>query len=152
MTLGTREILVFEAGGRLFGLGIGDVECVVSAVRPVPLPYAPPGFEGILNLRGAPIAVLDLRAWFGDTPREIQLDDFLIVVRAGARRVALHVERAHGVMAIAASSIRPAQSVVPSARHFAGVAMVEAGIVFLPDVAGFLSAAENVALPEATAA
>ncbi len=30
--------------------------------------------------------------------------------------------------------------------------MIEGGIVLLPDVAGFLSAAEHVALPEATAA
>ncbi len=62
---------------------IGDVECVVPAVRPVPLPHAPAGFEGIMNLRGIAVAVLDLRAWFGDAPREIQLDDLLIVLQRG---------------------------------------------------------------------
>lgn len=152
MTLGTREILVFEAGGRLFGLDLGDVECVVPAIRPVPLPHAPDGFEGIINLRGIAVAVLDLRAWFGDAPRDIQLDDLLIVLHAGTSRVALHVERAHGVVTISPSDIQPAQSPMPSARYFRGVVMIEGGILLLPDVASFLSAAEHVALPEATAA
>ncbi len=121
MTFGTREILVFEADGRLFGLDIGDVECVVPAVRPIPLPHAVPGFEGILNLRGKAIAVLDLGAWFDAAQGEIQLDDLLIVLRG----VALHVRRVRGVVAIAVSSIQPAQGFIPSARHFEGVVMVE---------------------------
>lgn len=148
MTFKAREILVFEADGRLFGLDIGDVECVVPAVRPIPLPHPVPGFEGILNLRGKAVAVLDLSAWFGAAQGEIQLDDLLVVLRG----VALHVRRVRGVVEIAASSVQPAQSFLPSARHFAGVVMVEGDIVFLPDVAGFLAAAENAALAEANAA
>ena len=152
MTFATREILVLEAGGRLFGLDIGEVECVVPAVRPIPLPHAVAGFEGILNLRGTAVAVLDLGAWFGAAQREIQLDDLLIVLRAGPQPVALHVERVRGVVAIAQSSVQPAQNFVPSAQHFAGVVMVEGDIVFLPDVAGFLSAAEKAAQQKAAAA
>ncbi|HEY4125372.1 MAG TPA: chemotaxis protein CheW [Rhizomicrobium sp.] len=152
MTFGTREILVFEAGGRLFGLGIEDVERVLPALRPVPLPQSAAGFQGIVNLHGDAITVIDLRAWFGDSAREVRVDDLLIVLRAGKRRVALHVERALGVTAISQSDVQPAQRLMPSARHFAGVVMIEGGIVFLPDVPGFISAAENLGLAEASAA
>jgi purine-binding chemotaxis protein CheW len=152
MTLTTHEILVFETEGRLFGLPIGDVERVVPAVRPAPTPHAAAAFEGIVNLHGAAAMVLDLCAWFGDAPREMRLDDLLILLRAGTRPVALHVERARGVVTIAASAIRPAESVLASPRHFTGVVMIEGAVVFLPDVESFLRAIVELRMTEASAA
>lgn len=147
-----REILLFEAGGRMFGLPVGDVERVVHAVRPVPLPHGPAFVEGLLNLHGTAIPMLDLNVWFGDAPRDVGLGDLMIVLRAGSARVALHAEHARGVATVAVSAIQPATAVLASADHFAGVVMIEDKIVLLPDVASFLAAARNVELREATAA
>jgi chemotaxis signal transduction protein len=147
-----REILLFETGGRTFGLPIGDVERVVHAVRPVPLPHAPAFIEGLLNLHGTAIPVLDLNIWFGEPPREVGLSDLMIVLRAGSARVALHAEHARGVAAIAVSSIQSADTILGSAEHFSGVVMIEDEIVLLPDVASFLAAAKHIELREATAA
>ncbi len=148
----TREILLFEAGGRTFGLPLENVERVVHAVRPVALPHGPAVIEGLLNLHGTPIPVLDLNVWFGDAPREVALNDLMIVLRAGVKRVALHAARARGVVSIAASSVQPATSVLASADHFSGVAMIENEIVLLPDIESFLAAVKHVELREATAA
>lgn len=147
-----REILLFEAGGRMFGLPIGDVERVVHAVRPVPLPHGPAAIEGLLNLHGTAIPVLDLNVWFGDAPRDVGLNDLMIVLHAGAVRVALHAERARGVAVIAASAVQPAATILASADHFSGVVMIENEIVLLPDVASFLAAVEHIELREASAA
>lgn len=147
-----REILLFEAGGRMFGLPVADVERVVHAVRPVPLPHGPVFIEGLLNLHGTAIPVIDLNAWFGDAPREVGLNDLMIVLRAGSARVALHAEGANGVAAVAASEIQAAESVLASGKHFSGVVMIEDEIVLLPDVAGFLGAVKNIESREVTAA
>lgn len=147
-----REFLLFEAGRRVFGLPIGDVERVVHAVRPVPLPHGPAAIEGLFNLHGTAIPVLDLNVWFGDAPRDVGLSDLLIVLRAGSARVALHAERARGVAVIASSAIQPAATVLASAERFSGVAMIENEIVLLPDVASFLAAVKHIELREATAA
>lgn len=147
-----REILLFEAGGRMFGLPIADVERVVHAVRPVPVPHGPVFIEGLLNLHGTALPVIDLNAWFGDAPREVGLNDLMIVLRAGSARVALHAERARGVATIAASAVQPAATVLASGDHFAGVVMIQDEIVLLPDVASFLAAVKNIVLREATAA
>jgi chemotaxis signal transduction protein len=149
----TREILVFEAGGRAFGLAIGDIERVVHAVRPLPLPHGPAFIAGLLNLHGTAIPVLDLNAWFGDSPREVGIEDLMIVLRAGAARVALHVERARGVAAIAAAAVQPASSVLAHPQHFSGVVMIDDEIVLLPDVESFLAAVKEAEVPrKATAA
>ena len=151
MTAEMRDVLVFEAGGRLFGLGIQDVERVLPAVRPVRLAHNS-AFEGIVNLHGTAIPVFDLRVWFGDEAKEVQLEDLLIVVRAGTRRVGLFADRARGVAAIATSSIQPVQTMVPNTRHLAGVVMIADGIVFLPNVAAFMETLADVAAAEVTAA
>ena len=88
----------------------------------------------------------------GDAPRDVGLGDLMIVLRAGSTRVALHAEHARGVATVTVSAIQPANAVLASADHFAGVVMIEDKIVLLPDVASFLAAARNVELREATAA
>jgi purine-binding chemotaxis protein CheW len=148
----TREILLFEAGCRTFGLPLENVERVVHAVRPVPLPHGPAVIEGLLNLNGTAIPVLDLNVWFGDAPSEVGLNDLMIVLRAGVLRVALHAARARGVVSIAASAVQPATSVLASADHFSGVVMIENEIVLLPDIESFLAAVKHIELREATAA
>jgi len=153
MAVVTREFLLFEAGGRSFGLHIDDVERVVHAVRPVPLPHSPAAIEGIFNLHGAAVPVLDLSVWFGEPPKEVRLDDLFVVLRTSGRKVALHVERALGVWEIPAASVQPADSALVSAGHFHGVTMIDSHIVFLPDIQSFLAAVEQVqTYNEATAA
>lgn len=147
-----RELLVFETSGRCFGIAIEDVERVVPALLPMPLPESPAAIAGLINLGGKAVAVLDLGVWFGKSPRTIALDDLLVVLRVGPRRVALHVEKARGVFSIAASAIQPAESVLPDAKHFCGVVMLGADIVLLPDIADFLAAADSLSLPQVSAA
>lgn len=152
----TREILVFEAAGRHFGLGIDAVERVVSAVRPISLPQPSAAIEGIINLHGMAVPVLDLRKWFGDVSKDVELDDLFIVLHVGPRRAALCAERAHGVAKIAIADIQSTKSLIPSARYFSGIVMLADMVVFLPDLESFLTEMENGAFasapPEATAA
>lgn len=142
MAVVMREFLLFEAGGRSFGLRIGDVERVVHAVRPVPLPHGPAAIEGIFNLHGTAVPVIDLGVWCGEIAKEVRLDDIFVVLHVGERRVALHVESAQGVVEVPDTSIQPAGSAMMPAAHFHGVAMLERGVVFLPDVESFLAAAQ----------
>ena len=47
-----REILVFEIGGRRYGLPASEVRELLRAVTILPLPLAPAVVEGVINLRG----------------------------------------------------------------------------------------------------
>jgi len=153
MAVVMRKFLLFEAGGRSFGLRIGDVERVVHAVRPAPLPHGPAAIAGVFNLQGTAVPVIDVGVWCGELAKEVRLDDLFVVVRAHGRCVALHVESAQGVIEIPDTSIQPAGSAMMPAAHFHGVAMLERGVVFLPDVENFLAAAKTAqAFDQATAA
>jgi purine-binding chemotaxis protein CheW len=89
-----REILVFEIAGRRYGLPATEVRELVRAVAIVPLPMAPPGVEGVVNLRGRVVPVIDLRARLGLASRPVAPSDHMIVVSLGQRLAALRVDRA----------------------------------------------------------
>jgi purine-binding chemotaxis protein CheW len=145
----TREVLVFEVGGQSYGLPIVDVRELVRAVAITPLPNAPAVIEGIVNVRGRVLPVLDVRARFRLPAKSLDPSDHFIVASAGARGVILRVDRATHLTLVDEASIQAPQTLGPSATYVAGVAKLDDGLVLIHDVATFLSAAEAASLDEA---
>src|ERR1041385_7400842 len=85
-------------GGERFALPVAAVERVLPAAAISPLPGAPRAIVGMLNLRGQPVAVLDLRQCLGLPPKLLQLDDHLVLVRSGSGRFAFFVDGVEGVV------------------------------------------------------
>ena len=95
-----REILIFELGGRRFGLHAGQVRELVRAASTVPLPLAPAVVEGVLNLRGRIVPVLDVRAQLGLPAKGAEPSDHLIITSSRGNLVALRVDRAVDLVAL----------------------------------------------------
>ena len=146
---GTREVLVFEVGGQKYGLPTADVRELVRAVAITPLPNAPAVIEGVVNVRGRVLPVLDVRARFRLPAKSLDPSDHFIVASAGPRGVILRVDRATHLALVDEASIQPPQTLGPNADYVAGVAKLEDGLVLIHDLATFLSAAEAASLDEA---
>src|ERR1700694_3359288 len=109
----TREILVFEVGGQRYGLPTVDVRELVRAVTITPLPNAPAVIEGVVNVRGRVLPVLDVRARFRLPAKPLDPSDHFIVASAGARGVILRVDRATHLALVDDASIQPPQTLGP---------------------------------------
>ncbi len=145
----TTQVLIFEIGGRRFGLPAAVVREVVRAVEIVPLPKAPAVVEGIIAVRGSVVPVLDVRSRFRLPPKPLEPADHLIVARAGGRVVALRVDRATALIGLDPADIEEARSVVAGAEYVAWVAKLPDELVLIHDLETFLSRAEATALAEA---
>ena len=77
------EIVVFEVGGQQYGLPASDVRELQRAATLTPLPRAPAIVEGVVNLRGAVVPVLDIRSRFRLPPKPMEPTDHFVVARAG---------------------------------------------------------------------
>src|SRR5207248_8344629 len=103
------ELLIFEVAGQRFGLSLTDVREIVRAVPPVPAPLtlpSPPsergqrrimrltGIEGVINLRGSVVPVLDVRCYFRLAAKPLEHSDHLIIASAAGQVLALRVDRA----------------------------------------------------------
>jgi len=144
-----RQFLCFEVADRRFGLWSSVVLEAVRAVAVVPLPKAPPAVRGVINLRGKAVPVFDLRHRFGLPPREVEVTDHFVIARAGARTVALHADRAIGLLEVAESNVEEAKKVTPAAEYVEGIVKMPDGLVLIHDPATFLSTAESERLDEA---
>lgn len=145
----TREVLVFEVEGETYGLPTADVRELVRAVAITPLPNAPSVIEGVVNVRGHVLPVLDVRARFRLPAKPLDPSDHFIVASAGARGVILRVDRASHLALIDEASVQPPETLGPSGTYVAGVAKLPDGLVLIHDVTTFLSAAEAASLDEA---
>ncbi|WP_338863113.1 chemotaxis protein CheW [Myxococcus stipitatus] len=147
-----REVLLFTLEGQRYGLPTEDVWELHRAARLTPLPRAPVIIEGLFNLHGRLLPVLDLRRRFRHPPRPLSPSDHFIVAQAGPRRVALRVDRAEGMHVLAPGEWDTSPRELPGVGYVAGAAKLEDGLVLVHDLREFLSEAEALELDAALTA
>jgi purine-binding chemotaxis protein CheW len=136
------EILVFQLDGQRFGLLVEVVREVLRAIALVPLPRAPAIVEGVINLRGRIVPVLDLRRRFRLPPRPLHPTDHLIVASADERQVVLRVDKATDLVRVPLAHLEEARGVVPGVEYVSWVARLPDDLVLLHDLRTLLSRAE----------
>jgi chemotaxis signal transduction protein len=97
-------------------------------VRPVP--HAPALIEGVIQLRGVVIPVVDLRRRF-DTPIDPAIEHLnkLIIVSVAGRIAGLKVDRVLGELRVPSTSLRPAPSMLrPDGERSSGAENVFSGV------------------------
>lgn len=142
---GRRHVLVASLDDERLALPLEDVVEVLPAMASSPLPHAPVVIAGIVNLRGEPLPLLDLRTRLGGIPAVPDPDDHVVVCRIQGRRVGVWVDRALAVTSIDTRNM-VAVSEVALASHVDGVALVPDGMFFVYDVQSFLDADDALTL------
>jgi purine-binding chemotaxis protein CheW len=145
------EILVFEVEGHRYALWAADVRELVRAVAIAPLPRAPEAIEGVVDVHGCAVPVLDVRRRFGLAARALDPAEHLIIATAGPRLVAIRADRALELTRLPRTQLDDGATVAPHAPYVAGVARLPGGLAIIHDLRAFLSAAEAERLDEALA-
>lgn len=143
------EVLIFEVGGQRYALPSSSVRQVVRAVTVVPLPRAPAIVEGVIDVRGTLVPVLDIRSRFRLPPKPLEHTDHLVLGWAGSRPVAVRADRALDLVRLDAAQVEDARRAAPGVEYVAGVAKLDGGLVLIHDLQTFLWADEVVALDQA---
>ena len=102
-------------------MGVDAVERVVRAVAVSPLPEAPRGVRGVINLQGKIVPVFDIWARCGAPERDLRESDHLIVAHTHWRMVALLVDSVVGVVPRVEARITPAAEILPDLQSLIGL-------------------------------
>ena len=143
------DVLVFTVAGSRYALLVSRIREIVRAAAWAPLPGGPELIEGIINVRGRLIPVLDLRRRFGHPSRPTVLSDFFVIADAGNRDVALHVDDVVGVHQVSEQALVPATDLVRRSAFVDGLAALPEGTLMIQDPSAFLAEAESDALEAA---
>lgn len=133
------RLLVFFLGGERVALLASAVTEVVRAVAVAELPSAPPIVEGVINVRGTVVPVLDIGQRMRLRAGPLHPDQHLIIARAGPRSVALRVDRAVDVVAVSSGAIESASRSTPGVEYVAGIAKLPDGLLVIHDLERFLA-------------
>ena len=137
------EILLCRISGQRYGIALSHVREVLRAIAITPVPGAPRLLEGLINLRGETVPVIDVRARFALPASETDPADHIIVVRAGERLMAIRVDCALEVSSIEFPDAAGSENMVPLPKYVDGVATLDTGLAVVFDATKFLSWAEE---------
>jgi len=123
------QLVTFVLGQESFGLDIMNVQEIIRAPAITIIPQAPTYVEGITNLRGNILPVIDTRTRFGMDRTEHDISSRVIVVDVRGKKVGLSVDAVSEVLRVESNRIEPAPEMVSGADtgSIAGVVKVNNG-------------------------
>jgi purine-binding chemotaxis protein CheW len=147
------QIVGFRIGRETFGLPIALVREIVRVPEITAVPNAPNYIEGVINLRGRIIPVVDLRKRFGEKVIEPHKKNRIVVVELESRSLGLIVNSASEVMKIPPSEIEAPHNVFQEGElnYITGVGKLKGRLVILLDLNRVLQRGELRRLDEVTA-
>ena len=102
------HIVGFKVGRETYGVPIASLHEIVRVPEITAVPDAPDYIEGVINLRGKIVSVVDLRKRFGVSETAPNRRNRILVVEHGGRLSGLIVDAASEVLKIPAADIEPA--------------------------------------------
>jgi purine-binding chemotaxis protein CheW len=147
-----RQLVVFQLGAELYGVEISRVHEIIRLQSVTRVPKAPAFVEGVINLRGKVIPVVDLRRRFGLPTADHTRASRIVVVELGDQVVGIVVDGVSEVLRVNTAIVEPPSPVVAGidSEYLHGIAKLTDRLVILLDLDRILARDERRAL-EATA-
>ncbi|MGB7845454.1 MAG: chemotaxis protein CheW [Candidatus Acidiferrum sp.] len=144
------QLVGFHIGTETYGVRIGSVREIVRVPEITTVPNAPDLIEGVINLRGKIIPVMDLRKRFGSSAVQPDKKNRILVVELDNRLLGLIVSSASEVLKIPPSDIEPPGSVFAEGEssYVTGVGKLKGRLIILLDIARLLRQPEYKKLEE----
>ena len=147
------QLVVFDLAAEAFGVDIGSVREIIRMQDITRVPGASGFVEGIINLRGNVIPVIDLRKRFDISVNELHKDNRIVVMDISGQDMGVVVDAVTEVLRISAASVEPPSSVITTADsvYLLGIVKMENRMVILLDLDKVLSDREKGALTDVAA-
>lgn len=144
------QLVTFCVNNEQYAVDILRVQEINRMMTITQVPQSPAGVEGVINLRGRIIPIMDLRVRFGMPKGERTDESRIVVVEAGGAIVGFIVDKVHEVLRISRSTVdaAPAMSSTVESRYIDGVAKLENRLIILLDLDALLG--DQAAAAQAT--
>jgi purine-binding chemotaxis protein CheW len=135
------HIVGFQVGRETYGVPITSLHEIVRVPEITAVPDAPDYLEGVINLRGKIVSVMDLRKRFGDKQAKLKKQNRILVVEHSGKLAGLIVDSASEVLKIAGEDIEapPAAFQEGGLNCVTGLGKVGGRLVVLLDMSKLLA-------------
>jgi purine-binding chemotaxis protein CheW len=143
-----RQLVIFSLGDELYGVDIAAVEGIIKMQAIMAVPHAPPFVEGVTNLRGKVLPVIDLRKRFGLNASQATRDSRIVTVEVAGLKVGMVVDGVSEVLRVSEEAIVPPSPLVTTvdSAFITGIAKVADRLIILLDLGQVMSVEEQAQL------
>ncbi len=140
-----RQMVIFTLGQEEFGVDIGEVREIIRMEPITKIPHTPPYINGVINLRGGIIVVVDLGLKLSIEHRKEDKNTRIIVIQVGGMTIGMIVDSATEVLRIKESQIQPAPAIIKEkiqGDYIEGVGVLGERLLILLDLSRVLETGE----------
>ncbi len=140
-----QQYLTFSLSGETFGMNILTIKEIIEYGQLTEVPMMPAFIQGVINLRGSVVPVINLAVRFGKAEVPVGKRTCIVIIEAGTEEepqdIGVVVDTVNAVLEIAAADIEPPPSFGARMRteFIAGMAKVDQRFVILVNVQRVLS-------------
>ncbi|VAW37476.1 Positive regulator of CheA protein activity (CheW) [hydrothermal vent metagenome] len=139
------QLVTFSLGNEEFSVDILKVQEIIRLMELTRVPKAPEFIEGVINLRGKVIPVMDLRKRFSMPEAEDSSEARIIVVELHNATVGFRVDGVSEVLRLPADTVEPPPTMVcgVETEYIRGVGKLDDRLIILLDVEKVLTEDEH---------
>jgi purine-binding chemotaxis protein CheW len=146
-----KQLVVFDLGGEAYGVDISTVREIIRMQAITVVPGTPHAVEGIINIRGSVIPVVDLRKRFGLEDKERGKETRIVVVTTNkGQEIGVIVDSVDEVLRIPSDTIEPPSSTITGAdsAYLLGIVKLPDRLIILVDAQRMLSRQDEALLAD----
>ena len=142
------QLVSFNIGSEEFGVDILKVQEINRMVEITKVPQAPQYVEGVINLRGKVIPIVDLRKRFNLELKEYDKNTRIVVVDINGNILGMVVDSVSEVLRLPANTIEPPPEIVTgiNSEYIKGVAKLEDRLLIFLDLSKVINMSEITSL------
>jgi purine-binding chemotaxis protein CheW len=142
------KVVCFELGKEEYGVDISQVQEIIRMVEITHVPRAPHFMEGVINLRGQLIPIIDLRTRFGMPRAEHTKSTRIVVTEIGNKKVGIIVDSVSEVINIPIEQVEDAPDMIAGVgtEYIQGVGKVGDRLIILLDLTMVMTGEEKAQL------
>ena len=143
------QLICFKLGAEEYGFDIMQIKEIIRYQKITPIPKAASFIEGVINLRGMVVPVIDLRKRF-ELPVDINVKCRVIIAQVETKIVGLIIDDVTDIVTLPKTSILPSPKTVKGVEveYLDGMADMERGLLLVLNLNRLLTAEEKGAIDE----
>jgi purine-binding chemotaxis protein CheW len=145
---GTSQLVVFSLANEEYGVAIGQVQEIIRPQGITRIPGMPSFIEGVINLRGKIIPIIDLRDRFSLVKKDSDSNTRVVVAEVSSQTVGLVVDSVSEVLRLANDAIDPLPPTITNidGEYLKGVGKLDRRLIILLDLEKVLTDLEKSTL------
>jgi purine-binding chemotaxis protein CheW len=133
-------VLTFKLDDKTFACQLEQVQRVIWAIEITPLPGQGAKVKGVVNIEEVVVPIVDLRKIIGLPPRNLELDDDIVIAHSAYGPVGMVVDSVEGVANYPDSQLAPITTAISS--YASGVLKTDDNMIIIVDPSKMIDATD----------